>query len=279
MPDAKPAPVRLPFAPHPTGPLTALQVIQLVLDKVGAGYRPVTIDHVGAGDPLTAVTGIAVTPIASLSALRRAADGGHNLLITYDPAFWSTSDNLDGVEGNALFQLKRDLIRDHHMVVFNLHDHWRDRIPGGLDEGMAQALGWTMPAKGGLFEVGPTTLLELARLLADKFRDPTIRVIGEPILPVSRVAMALGNAAQMPTIALLNGPADLVLAGYCREWEAVEYVQDMIASGSRKAMILLGEVVSATPGMQACADWLKTIVTGIPVTYVEQVSGFWSHHG
>jgi hypothetical protein len=66
-----------------------------------------------------------------------------------------------------------------------------------------------------------------------------------------------------------------VLAGYCREWEAVEYVQDMIASGSKKAMILLGEIVSVAPGMKACAEWLKT-VTEIPVAYVESAPGYWS---
>lgn len=277
MADATPAPVRSTFAPRHDAPITALQAIQLVLDHVGAGYRAATIDHVSAGDPLTAVTGIAVTPIASLAALHQAADGGHNLVITYDPAFWSTGDNLDGLEANALFRMKRDLIQAHHMVVFNLHDHWRDRVPDGLNEGMARALGWTMPKDRSVFEIAPTTLLLLARSLAGRFGDPTIRVVGDPALAVSRVAMALGNAAQLPTIALLNGPADVVLAGYCREWEAVEYVQDMIASGARKAMILLGETVSAAPGMQACAEWLKTI-TDLPVVYVAQAPGFWSDH-
>lgn len=275
MADSKTAPARPSFAPRHTGPVTALQVIELVLDKVGAGYRPATIDHVSAGDPLAPVTGIAVTPIASLAVLRQAAEAGHNLVVTYDPGFWSSSDNLDGVEGNDLFLLKRDVIRDHHLVVFNLHDHWRDRVPDGLTQGMAQALAWTMPRESGVFEIAPTLLLVLARSLADRFGDRTIRVVGDPRLPVRRVAMALGNAAQMPTIALLNGPADVVLAGYCREWEAVEYVQDMIASGSKKAMILLGEIVSVAPGMKACAEWLKT-VTEIPVAYVESAPGYWS---
>jgi len=275
MADSKPAPARPSFAPRHTGPVTALQVIQLVLDKVGAGYRPATIDHVSAGDPLTPVTGIAVTPIASLAVLRQAAGAGQNLVITYDPGFWSSSDNLDGMEGNDLFLLKRDVICDHHLIVFNLHDHWRDRVPDGLTQGMAQALGWAMAKEGGVFEIARTPLLVLARSLAGRFGDRTIRVVGDPRLPVRRVALALGNAAQMPTIALLNGPADMVLAGYCREWEAVEYVQDMVASGSKKAMILLGEIVSAAPGMKACAEWLKT-VTEIPVAYVEAAPGYWS---
>jgi putative NIF3 family GTP cyclohydrolase 1 type 2 len=277
MADFKPVPARpaSPFAPRHTGPITVLQVIELVLARVGAGDRSGTVDHVSAGNPLTPVTGIAVTPIASLAALRRAAQDGHNLILTYDPGFWSTIDNLDGVEGNALFQMKRDLIRDRHLVVFNLHDHWRDRIPDGLVQGMAQALGWTMPADGAVFDIAPTSLLTLARDLSIRFGDSTIRVVGDPRLVASRVALAPGNAAQMPTIALLNGPADVVLAGYCREWEAVEYVQDMIAAGARKAMILLGEIASVSPGMKACAEWLKS-VTDIPVAYVDTPPGYWS---
>ena len=91
MADSKTAPARPSFAPRHTGPVTALQVIELVLDKVGAGYRPATIDHVSAGDPLAPVTGIALTPIALLAVLRHAAYAGHNLVITYDPSFWSSS--------------------------------------------------------------------------------------------------------------------------------------------------------------------------------------------
>ena len=62
------------------------------------------------------------------------------------PAFWSGNDDLDRLEGNALFLEKRDFIRAHNLVVFNLHDHWRDRMPDGLAVGMAEALGWTQYA-------------------------------------------------------------------------------------------------------------------------------------
>lgn len=262
--------------PNPTGLVTALQVIEQIVAATGADGRAKTIDHVSAGDPLTPVTGIAVTAIASLDCLSRATAGGHNLVVTYDPGFWSTNDTLDGVEGNTLFQEKRDFIRDHKLVVFNLHDHWLDRKPNGLTEGMARMLGWTMPGQGEVFDIGETTLLALARDLQAKLGDMTMRVVGDPKLPVRRVGVALGNAAQMPTIALLNGPADVVLAGYCREWEAVEYVQDMIASGSKKAMILLGEVLSVEPGMRFCADWLKTVVPDLPIAFLPVGEGYWS---
>lgn len=276
MAEPAPARVRSPFAPHHTGPLTALQVIETILDAVGAPNRARTIDHVSAGDPLNAVTGIAVTAIATLDCLKRAAASGHNLIVTYDPAWWSSRDGLDGLEGNPLFIQKRDFIRDHRMVVFNLHDHWRDRVPDGLTEGMAGALGWPMPAEGPVFDIAPATLATLARQIAHTLGAATMRVVGDPNLAVSKVAMALGNAEQMPTIALLNGPADVVLVGYCREWEIVEYVQDMVASGSKKGLILLGEDVSVEPGMRLCAEWLKSIVEGIPVVHLAAGEGYWA---
>jgi hypothetical protein len=48
--------------------------------------------------------------------------------------------------------------------------------------------------------------------------------------------------------AMTNEPVDVVLVGYIHEWEAVEYVQDMISTGQKKGMILLGESRSAQAG-------------------------------
>jgi hypothetical protein len=47
---------------------------------------------------------------------------------------------------------------------------------------------------------------------------------------------------------MTNEPVDVVLVGYIHEWEAVEYVQDMISTGQKKGMILLGESRSAQAG-------------------------------
>jgi hypothetical protein len=47
---------------------------------------------------------------------------------------------------------------------------------------------------------------------------------------------------------MTNEPVDVVLVGYTHEWEAVEYVQDMISTGQKKGMILLGESRSEQAG-------------------------------
>jgi putative NIF3 family GTP cyclohydrolase 1 type 2 len=257
--------------------ITALQFIKRILDKTGAPGRPQTIDHVSAGDPTRAVTGIAVMAMATVDGLKAAAGANRNLIITYDPAFWSTNDDLDHMETDALFVEKRDLIRAHNMVVFNLHDHWRDRMLDGIAAGMAQALGWQADtANANLFRRPPTTLLALAQELGTKLNDKTLRVVGDPKFSVATVAASFGNTAQIPGIALLNGPADVAICGYAHEWETVEYTQDMIAAGLRKGLILLGENASVSAGMKYCADWLGSFITEVPIQFYSTPEPYWT---
>jgi putative NIF3 family GTP cyclohydrolase 1 type 2 len=254
--------------------LTALQLIQRVIAQSGAPNRPQTVDHVSAGDPTQAVTGIAVMTQATLQGLRQAADQKANLLFTYDPAFWATGDDLTRMESDALFLEKRDFIRTHNMVVFNLHDHLRDSMPDRVAAGMAQALGWQSDSAN-LFRRPPTTLLALAQELGGKLDDKTLRVVGNPTLPVATIATSFGNTQQMPGITLLNSPIDVLVCGYAREWEVVEYCQDMISAGWKKAVILLGENASVQAGMKFSADWIKTVVTEVPVTFIPLPEPYW----
>ena len=257
--------------------ITALQLIQRIVARTGVANRAQTVDHVSAGDPTQVVTGIAVMAMASLAGIRAAAAARCNLVVTYDPAFWDSNDNLDRLEDNALFAEKRDVLRGHRMVVFNLHDHWQGRVPDGIATGMAQALGWQKQAEdANLFRLPATTLLALANDLGTKLNDQTLRVVGDPALSVTTVATSWGNAAQMPTIGLLNGPADVVVCGYSHEWEAVEYCQDMIAAGRRKGMILLGQGASVQAGMKYCADWIGSFVSEVPVTFVPLPEPYWT---
>ena len=280
-----PAPPANPFAQFPlhTGPITALQLIDRIIAKTGAAGRASTVDRVTAGDPTQGVIGIATTAMASLDCLKRAAVASRNLIITYDLAFWSTSDSLDRMEGNVLFQAKRDFIRDNRLVVFNLHDHWRDMAPDPMAVGMARELKWdgfiADPAKPNVFRLPPTTLLDLANDLGAKLQDRTLRVVGDPKLPVRSVAAIWGSAAQIPSIQLINGPADVLICGYGREWEVVEYVQDMVATGAKKGLILLGEAKSVEGGMKYCAEWLKTFVTEVPVDFLPIAEPFWNLDG
>ena len=55
-------------------PLTARQVIERIQAHVGVPWQSDTVDTFKAGNPDTPVTGIAVTMMATLDVLKRAAE-------------------------------------------------------------------------------------------------------------------------------------------------------------------------------------------------------------
>src|SRR5206468_8487261 len=115
---------------------------------------------------------------------------------------------------------KRDFIRSPNMVAVTLRDPVRDSQPDLVAAGMAQALGWQAEAgDANLFHRRSTTLLALAQELGRKLNDKTLRVVGDPKLPVSAIATGFGNTPQMAGIARLNAPIDVLVCGYAREWE------------------------------------------------------------
>src|SRR5262249_46270900 len=125
--------------------LTARQVIERIQSKLGGDWSS-GVDTFKDGDPDTPVAGVAVTMMATMDVLRRAADAGLNLVITHEPTFYSHQDQLAALEGehDAVTAAKRAFIKEHHLVVFRLHDHWHypARNPDPVVTGVFRALGW-----------------------------------------------------------------------------------------------------------------------------------------
>ena len=69
--------------------------------------------------------------------------------------------------------------------------------------------------------------------------------------------------------------ADLVFTGEQREWEGLYYAHDAMASGRAKGVIVLGHAVSEEPGMEICAEWLKTFITEVPIELIPAGEPFW----
>lgn len=67
----------------------------------------------------------------------------------------------------------------------------------------------------------------------------------------------------------------MLVIGETHEWELVEYVQDMITTGKKKALVILGHVVSEQAGMKYCAEWLRSFVTEVPVDFVAAPEPYW----
>jgi len=262
------------------GPLTAAQVIERIKKNVGVPWRAETVDNVIAGNPDTPVTGIATTMMSTLDVIERAAAAGKNLVITHEPTFYLHQDKTEPLVADATYQFKADFIRRHGMVVFRFHDHWHAHHPDGIALGMARELGWEAnadPADLRLFTFPGTPLGRFAKEIAARLKIRTMRVVGDPSLEVRRAIASWGYVSQERGIELLARPdVDVLIGGETREWEVVEYAQDIIATGKKKALIVMGHVVSEQSGMKYCAEWLRSFVTEVPVEFVAAPEPFWS---
>jgi putative NIF3 family GTP cyclohydrolase 1 type 2 len=263
-------------APAPT----AGRIIEQIKQNVGVPWRAETVDRIVAGDAETPVKGIATTMMATLDVIKRAAAAGKNLVITHEPTFYLHQDTTDTIAQDATYQFKLDFIRKNNMVVFRFHDHWHAHQPDGIATGMARELGWEKnadPQNPRMFSFQPTTLERLAREMQSRLKIRTMRVVGDPNLSVKRVAASWGYVSRDPGIQLLARPdVDAVIVGEAREWEVVEYAQDAISAGQKKALLVLGHVVSEQAGMKYCAEWLKTFISDVPIEFVAADEPFWS---
>ena len=98
--------------------------------------------------------------------------------------------------------------------------------------------------------------------------------IGARGLRVRRIGLLPGYTQIRAAIAMLPG-VDVIVAGEVQEWESATYVQDVAFAGVEKGFISIGRVVNEAPGMQVCADWLKTIVPEVPIRFVSAGDPYW----
>ncbi len=261
-----------------TPPLTAGMVIDRIKANVGIPWRTQTVDNLIAGSTDTPVKGIATTMMATLDVCKKANAAGKNMVITHESTFFSHQDTIDQLAQNEIYLCKRDFLMQNGMAVFHFHDHWHAKHPDGIAAGMIRELGWEKNADADDIKTltfPGTPLARLAQEMKARLAVRTMRVVGDPKLPVHRVATSWGYVGAGISLISRDG-VDVLVCGETREWELVEYVQDMISCGQKKAMIVVGHVVSEQAGMKLCADWLKPIVPEVPIEFVAAAEPFWS---
>lgn len=261
-------------------PVTAVQVIDRIKQHVGVPWSEPTVDTFKAGDPDTAVTGIAVTMMATLDVLQRAAAAGANLVITHEPTFFDHFDAVDVLERehDAVLAAKQAFIKEHHLVVWRFHDHWHRRTPDGVQAGMIHALGWERyqrPGDDSLFVLPATSVEALASQVAARLGVAAMRIVGDPHLVVTKVALLPGAPGfEAHRHALQRDDVEALVMGEAHEWETIEYAADAIAAGRRKALVIPGHIPSEQAGMEECVRWLTAFVPEVPVTLVPTAEPF-----
>ncbi|SEF10568.1 Nif3-like dinuclear metal center hexameric protein [Jiangella alba] len=262
--------------------LTAAALLARIAAADGALPRPTTVDGVVAGDPGTVVAGVAVTTLATLDVLERAAAAGANVVITHEAPFYdhlgAANDDLEA-EQDPVYLAKRAFVDEHGLVVCHYHDGWHRRRPDGVDDGVARALGWTLdpgPAAAGvaLCTVAPTTLGALAAHVATALGARAARFVGDPGLPVTRVGLDLGNRGFARNRSLLRrDDVDAVVIGEAHEWETGSYATDAAwlarRGGSPAGLVVAGHIPSEQAGMRFFADWLAALLPDVAVRFVE----------
>jgi putative NIF3 family GTP cyclohydrolase 1 type 2 len=261
--------------------ITARQVVAEIQKHVGVEWKSETVDTFKAGNPDTAVTGIAVTMMATMDVLQRASAKGLNFVITHEPTFYAHLDTPEGLpDSDPVWAEKRAFIEKHGMVVWRFHDHWHLRKPDGIEAGMVHSLGWEKfqrPDNQYLFVLPETTVKKLAEEVASKLESPVVRVVGEPEMKVTRVGFSPGAAGfERETHALERDDVQVLLVGETREWETVEYAADAVTQGRNKALIVIGHIPSEQGGMEECTRWLKGFVKQVPVEFVAAKEPFWT---
>lgn len=261
--------------------ITGGQIIERIKANVGIPWRAQTVDNIIAGTAETPVKGIATTMMATLDVVQRAAAAGKNMVITHESTFFSHQDRVDQFQQDATYKYKLDFLNKNNMVVFHFHDHLHGLKPmDGVAKGMLHELGWEKyndPQNFRQFAFPNVSLAKLAKELQTKLKIRTMRVIGDPNLIVKRAMASWGNCSLMPGVPFISQPdVDVLIIGETHEWELVEYVQDMISSGQKKALIILGHVVSEQSGMKFCAEWLKGFVKEVPIEFIAAPEPYWS---
>ena len=259
--------------------LTAQNVIDRIKKNIGVDWRTESVDGLKAGDASASVKGVATTAMATLAVLQQAVKAGANFVITSEPTFYSRADvPKPGAAAYPVFAAKSEFITRNNLVVFRLSDHWRLRKPDPLTQGIAAALGWTkyQSADDPLrFEMPALTIDTLASRVKEGLRSRGgIRVIGDPQARVQHVGLLPATTPIQASLQMLPN-VDVIVAGEIREWETAEYARDVVFSGQKKGLIVVGRVVSEEPGMDVCAGWLKTFITEVPVRHISAGDPYW----
>lgn len=245
--------------------MTANQIVARIHAQIGADWKPRTADTFCAGRPDAEVTGIATTFTPSLEVLRHAVASGKNMIVSREFPYWTRNPNREPFASSPTYLYKRDFIEKNHLMVWRFNENWQARTPDPQLMALQAALGW----QGNPHRFAATTLQRLALSVRERLKIRALRVVGDPQLRVSSAALTHGLIL-VPEMrkALAELPADVMVIGEPVEWEAGPYFQDVIASGQKKGLLVLGNQVSEEPGCGALAVWLKDFIKEVPIEWI-----------
>ena len=259
--------------------MTVRDVINHMLVALDTQIKPGSVDTLKSGNWDQEVTGIATTFMATLSVLKKAQAQGINLIITHEPTYYNHFDNMDEFgEKDPVVRAKEAFIKEHNLVVFRFHDVPHQIEDDMIKKGMIQKLGWQKHHLGDMVFTSPyKTVADLAQFLTDHFQTSTVRVVGDPKMKLEKFGFLPGAYGRHAQVDKFNNPEiDALIIGEGAEWEAIEYARDAQELGWRRALIVMGHAHSEEGGMEYVAEWLKSVVPSIPVSFIPAGNPLWT---
>jgi hypothetical protein len=264
--------------------IKAQQVVDRIRAQAGASGNT---DAFVAGMPDLTVTGIATTWSPTMDVLRKAVAQKRNLVLSLESAYWSRSApgagpalKEEAFTNDPTYKIKHSFIQENNLAIYRIRDTWTSRSDDGQLRGLAKALNWdkyyrpaagTAPWSRGnhLFSVPGTSFGTLVADMKRQLKARAIRCLGDPKIRVAEPALTHGYFLVPDLEKVLEDPkVEVVVCGEPCEWEAGPYFMDVIASGQKKGMIVLGSEVSSEPGCGELAAWVKGQVSEVPVEWI-----------
>lgn len=254
------------------------------------GVHNPTCDGLIFGDPDQDCTGIVTTVYASVDVIKKAIALGANFIITHESTFYNNTDSTDWLNGNRVYEDKRQLLGENHIVIFRDHDgmHHPQGDKDYIFYYIARVLGWEHYATDNksrprMFQIPETTAGELADYLMKKFDLRGMRVIGDLQRKVSKVFFFMhfygilydGEPDRNGISFMEREKPDVVIPGEIVDYTFSEYARDAAQLGYGPIVMEMGHFNVEEPAMMIADAWLRGLVApDIPIFPVKSGDSF-----
>ena len=260
--------------------MTCWELVNRLHAMLGERHKDAMYEGIITGGDEDTVSGILVANEPSVEAIRLAVATGKNCILCREHPFYLYGEYLavglaDALADDPVFKAKRQMIEDHHLLIIRLAALWDTARPKWFSSALARELGW-QPEAGDpgdqwttvYCNIPRTTLSELANFASARLGAKTLRIVGDPNQPITRVAVIHGFA--FPTLVLSHALQDLavdcIVTGNTPEVDhCTTYIRDAITAGRRIGLVQAGYEQSDYPGAVELTEWLKSVLPGMPI--------------
>ncbi len=273
--------------------MTVKEITDGLIRKTGVQPLPPekTCDKLMIGSLEQEVDKVAVTFMATVEVIRKAADMGAQLIITHEPTWFTGEDTTDWLDGDPVYEEKKALLERTGISVWRFHDHMHMGHEDGIMRGFDRETGWgsyRMVSESGdpharfdcCYEIPETTLGALCAFFKRTLPMDVVQIVGDPGMAVKRVGVLPGGGSlgifseYSPMEMMRRRELDIIVCGEILEWRLPAYVRDACQLGMPKGILVLGHERSEEPGMKHLGDWMRDITGDIPVVFIDSGEPF-----